>query len=216
LNKLKNFIYKDFISNYISTDDDFGLRQLVRNDYRNVDKHSTIFQDIIEKINREKPSYVKALQYLELRTILPGRMLYKIDRFSMYYGIEARSPLLDHKLAEMAFTIPERFNVKNRTTKLMLKKLLEKDYDNNFIYRKKMGFGNPFSHWFEQIDFNKVFKILIDQDSEIFRYLEYDKLHEYFPDIKNGYKHKGGNEKELWRMLVLGYYFEKVKDVLVH
>ena len=55
-------------------------------------------------------------------------MLYKLDRFSMHYGIEARSPFLDHKLAELAFSIPDEVNLHSGKGKMVLKKILEQDF----------------------------------------------------------------------------------------
>ena len=81
----------------------------------------------------EKFSTVKAAQYLELKTILPGRMLYKIDRFSMFFGVEARAPFLDHKLVEFAFNIPDKYNINLRQRKNILKTILSVDLPNSFV-----------------------------------------------------------------------------------
>ena len=50
---------------------------------------------------------------------------------------------------------------------------------------------------------------LINKDSVIFHYLDYEKLHMQYPEIKEGYK--GERANELWRLVVLGQYLENFK-----
>lgn len=173
---------------------------------------SDIFSSIIKKINQKEFSTVKALQYFELKTILPGRMLYKLDRFSMFYGIEARSPFLDHKLVEMAYSIPDEVNLANDIPKSVLKDILSQDFDDSFVHREKQGFGNPLSNWFKESDPETIFSILLNKQSYIFNFLNYEKLHRTFYQIKKGYDGEG--EKDLWRILVLAHYFENYKSFI--
>ena len=137
-------------------------------------------------------------------------MLYKVDRFSMYYGVEARTPFLDHTLAELAFSIPDALNVNKKSTKVILKKILEKDFDDRFVYRQKQGFGNPLDYWFRNTKPADIFKILLDRSSIIYQYLDYQKLHTALPEIRRGYA--GRKTTELWRMLVLGHFLENYKE----
>ena len=130
----------------------------------------------------------------------------------MFYSVEARSPFLDHELAEMAFAMPSSFNLSDEQTKMVPKKILEKDFSMEFVHRKKMGFGNPLSHWFRNADSEGLFKVLIDPESRIFDYIDYNSLHDYFPQIKKGYD--GEKDKELWRMMVLGRYLENFKNII--
>ncbi len=212
LKRISTLINGDFISNFLQLNNDFRLEDLLKKRFRcNVERLS-LFKDIKDRIEEKKYSPVKALQYLELNTILPGRMLYKLDRFSMFYSIEARSPFLDHELAQKAFAIPSQFNISKEKTKIIPKKILESDFSMEFVHRKKQGFGNPFSHWFQKSDSDKLYKVLLDRKSEIYNYIDYDSLHDYFPQIKNGYD--GEKEKELWRMMVLGQYLENFKGII--
>lgn len=152
------------------------------------------------------------MQYIELKSILPGRMLYKLDRFSMFYGVEARSPFLDHKLAEMAFSLDDSVTLEDNTPKAILKKILLEDFDSSFVHREKQGFGNPLSNWFSSAQNSSVFEILTNQQSAIFNYLNYNKTHKAFPQLKRGYS--GHGEKSLWRLLVLAHFIEKHKPKL--
>jgi len=90
----------------------------------------------------------RALQYLELKTTLPCRMLFKLDRNSMAWGIEGRSPFMDHELAQLAFRMPEAQTVDSRGGKRVLKDILRRDLGSKYVYRRKKGFGNPLNYWF--------------------------------------------------------------------
>jgi asparagine synthase (glutamine-hydrolysing) len=165
-----------------------------------------VFKKIVERIREKRLPIVKALQYFELKTILPGRMLYKVDRFSMAYSVEARAPFLDHGLAEFAFTIPDRINIRGATTKAVLKEILAEDFDNAFVHRPKQGFGNPLSSWFRDADPASVFGILLDPRSQVFSFLDYEATHAFLPQLRNGYR--GTGEKAIWRVLVLAHFLE--------
>lgn len=211
LRSLNTRLHGNTISNFTGLNTNAAFTEILKPEFK-IDNFSNIdiYSDIKAKIKKKGLSTVKALQYLEMKTILPGRMLYKLDRFSMHYGVEARPPFLDHKLVEMAYTLPDKVNISNNTTKMVLKDLLSQDFDANFVHRDKQGFGNPLSNWFKKAQDRDIFKLLLDQNSFIFNYLSYDKTHNLFPQIKQGYK--GTGEKELWRLLVLAHYLENYKQ----
>ena len=207
---LHTMLKGNFIENYLGLNSVFDLTRLLKPQYRigNLTELKT-FTDLKSVIESKTISLVKKLQYLELKTILPGRMLYKLDRFSMYYGIEARSPFLDHKLAEMAFTIPDCANIENGIAKMVPKKILSQDFDDSFVHREKQGFGNPLSNWFYNSDPDKTFALLLDRETYLYNYLDYNAMHQHFPEIKSGYK--GEREKFLWRLLVIAHFLESNK-----
>lgn len=209
--KLDAFIHGDLIANYLLYTTNFELLNLVREEHRTEIDQFSLFADIKARINHLQLTPVKALQYLEMNTILPGRMMYKVDRFSMFYGVEARAPFLDHRLIERAFAIPEQYHINKVTTKVIPKKILERDFNKKFVYRIKQGFGNPLSYWFENTAPEKIFNILRNKNSKIFNYIDYKKIHEYF--FQNNSDYIGGNERELWRMLVLGHYLENINKL---
>ncbi|MFV0448225.1 MAG: XrtA/PEP-CTERM system amidotransferase [Vibrio sp.] len=91
---------------------------------------------------------LKFIQYLDIKTWLPGDILTKMDRASMANSLEVRAPLLDHKLMEWAFAINSSDNIRNHQGKYAFKKALEPYVDHNILYRRKMGFSIPISQWF--------------------------------------------------------------------
>lgn len=87
-------------------------------------------------------------QYADLKIWLPGDILTKVDRTSMAVGLEAREPLLDHRLIEFAATLPVALRLRSGTGKWLMKKAMERYLPEQILYRPKMGFVTPISVWF--------------------------------------------------------------------
>ena len=87
-------------------------------------------------------------QYADLKFWLPGDILTKVDRTSMAVSLEAREPLLDHRLIEFAATLPENLRLRRGEGKWLLKKTMQRYLPNEILYRPKQGFVTPISQWF--------------------------------------------------------------------
>lgn len=87
-------------------------------------------------------------QYADFRHWLPGDILTKVDRTSMAVGLEAREPLLDHRLIEFCATLPPKLRLRRSEGKWLMKKALEPWLPRDILYRPKMGFVTPVSAWF--------------------------------------------------------------------
>jgi asparagine synthase (glutamine-hydrolysing) len=88
------------------------------------------------------------VQYLDLKTWLPGDILTKVDRASMAHALEVRVPLLDHPLVEWLASLPPTFKLQGREGKYLFKKALEPYLPADTLYRPKMGFSVPLAAWF--------------------------------------------------------------------
>lgn len=87
-------------------------------------------------------------QYADLKIWLPGDILTKVDRTSMAVGLEAREPLLDHRLVEFCARLPAGMRLRHGTGKWLMKRSLERHLPREILYRPKMGFVTPISDWF--------------------------------------------------------------------
>lgn len=74
-------------------------------------------------------------------------LLVKVDRASMFYGLECRCPLLDYRLAEFAVNLPESLKKRNGTTKYLLRKMLYEMVPQEYFNRPKWGFSIPLAQW---------------------------------------------------------------------
>jgi len=90
---------------------------------------------------------ITAELYLDLKTYLPDDIMVKVDRMSMAVSLEARAPLLDHKVVEFAFGLPGSWKLHGLTTKWIFKKTMERLLPRENIYRRKEGFSIPIKHW---------------------------------------------------------------------
>jgi asparagine synthase (glutamine-hydrolysing) len=88
------------------------------------------------------------IQYLDMKTYLPGDILTKVDRASMAHALEVRVPLLDHKLVEWISGLPPDMKLRGGEGKYVFKKSLEPYLSEEILYRKKMGFAVPLASWF--------------------------------------------------------------------
>lgn len=106
--------------------------------------------EIIKHHSKQAPTDdpLKLIQYLDIKTWLPGDILTKVDRASMAHSLEVRAPLLDHNFIEWAFSIQNSDNIRGKQGKYAFKKALEPYVDDNILYRPKMGFSIPISQWF--------------------------------------------------------------------
>ncbi len=112
-------------------------------DYQAVD----VFRRHMKNAPSENPQSL--VQYLDIKTYLPGDILTKVDRASMAHALEVRVPLLDHQLVEWMASLPPNLKLKNREGKYVFKKGLEVYLPNDILYRPKMGFAVPLGSWFK-------------------------------------------------------------------
>jgi asparagine synthase (glutamine-hydrolysing) len=78
---------------------------------------------------------------------LPDDLLAKLDRASMAASLEARAPLLDHRVAEFAWRLPLRHKIRRRKGKWLLRELLARRLPREVFERPKMGFSPPVGPW---------------------------------------------------------------------
>lgn len=86
-------------------------------------------------------------QYADLKFWLPGDILTKTDRASMAVSLEAREPLLDHRLVEFAASLPQAQRIRGQQGKWLLKTAMRRYLPDDILFRRKQGFVTPIAEW---------------------------------------------------------------------
>jgi asparagine synthase (glutamine-hydrolysing) len=98
---------------------------------------------------RRCPSHdaVQRAEYADVKVYLPNDVLAKVDRMSMQHGLEVRCPLLDRRLVELAFRLPQSQKRAARTGKYLLKEIARRRLPAELLSRPKQGFAAPVGSW---------------------------------------------------------------------
>jgi len=137
--------------------------------------------------------------YVDLKSYLCDNCLVKIDRMSMAVSLEARVPLLDKELVELAFRIPENLKIAKGKTKVLLKKIAARHVPNECVYRPKEGFSIPIKNWLKTRLRPLMEELLNSKDIEregLFQPASIEKLkHEHISGMNN-------HSHILWSLMV--------------
>jgi asparagine synthase (glutamine-hydrolysing) len=92
-------------------------------------------------------SPVRRFMALDALTYLPDDLLAKVDRASMAYGLEVRCPLLDYRIVEFAWSLPDEASFGGGGTKRVLREVLARRVPRTLFERPKSGFEPPVGDW---------------------------------------------------------------------
>ena len=107
---------------------------------------------------------INRVSYLETRCYMLNTLLRDADTMSMAHGLELRVPLIDHRLAQMAMSLPGEWKVDKDTPKPLLVNALAGALPRDVVSRTKRGFTLPFEHWLKDEIRTEVEKSLMSAD----------------------------------------------------
>lgn len=106
-----------------------------------------VYRDTRERPDISDKALLEAMMAWDLKYYLPEDILTKVDRATMYNGLEGRDPFLDHRIVEFARALPLDMKYRNGETKYILKKLLKRYLPEDLFTRPKQGFAVPIYTW---------------------------------------------------------------------
>ena len=136
----------------------------------------------------------------DLKGFLPDDLLYKMDMATMANSLEARSPFLDHRFVEFAFTIPGSWKVRGLERKAILKKALRGLLPPEILNRPKRGFDPPIARWLREDLKEMAADLLLDAKALSRSYFN-------FPFVETILEEHGREREDwsplLWKLLIL-------------
>lgn len=147
--------------------------------------------------------------YVDVHTYMVDDILTKVDRMSMAVSLEARDPLLDHKLLEFAARVPMALKLKNGRGKYLLRKVLEPRIPSEILERGKHGFEAPIGEWLRGPLAPMVDALLGDgrlRDRGIFNTQEVTRLWAEHRQGRVDHRHR------LWQLVMLELWFRQFVD----
>ncbi|HMS42220.1 MAG TPA: asparagine synthase (glutamine-hydrolyzing) [Pyrinomonadaceae bacterium] len=186
-------------------------------------KNELVSQNFKGKLNGNKPidvlqrwfdkteglGIVDATMFTDQMSYLPNDLLPKVDIASMAVSLEARSPLLDHKVIEFAASLPQNIKINGTETKSLLKKVAAKLVPKEVIYRRKMGFGVPIANWIRKDMNDFVRETLLSEKFAKRGLFEQKKVIEL---IERHDSQKEDLATPIWTLLMLELWFQRFID----
>lgn len=167
------------------------------------------FKDVKTDIEKLYCSYQKGSElekgfYTDMKIVLEGDMLTKVDRICMQNSLEARVPFLDSKLVEAAYRMPVAYKIKGKEKKRILKDTFKHLLPDETVKYRKKGFGVPVDYWLKN-QLKPELELLLDkkliEEQGIFNYsIIKQMLEEHMSGKEN---HKG----KLWNLFVFQKWY---------
>ncbi|QCW99657.1 asparagine synthase (glutamine-hydrolyzing) [Aggregatimonas sangjinii] len=170
--------------------------------------HDWSDEPIIDKeylFHNDKNLYERISDY-DLKTYLNSEINTKVDRASMAFSLEARSPLMDYRIVEFANKLPTDFKFQNDTKKRILKDILYTYVPKKIFDRPKAGFTVPFQEWFRGELKELVLSELDNDGLSSIPGLHVDKVAHKIKQHMNG---SWNNYPLIWNLLVLKQWLNK-------
>lgn len=153
---------------------------------------------------KNRDEQIKA-QYIDLKIVLEGDMLAKVDRASMLASLETRVPMLDSNIVELAFKMPTKFKINKTNRKIILKDTFRDLVPEEVFRAPKHGFGVPIENWLETVLKDKLYyyaspQFIRKQGLFSGRYINHM--------IDMHMEHKENRYSELWAFFVFQYWYD--------
>ncbi len=147
----------------------------------------------------------------DMQLVLPGDMLVKVDLMSMANSLEVRSPFLDYKVVDFAFSLPTNYKVDGSMKKKIVQDAFRPMLPAEIYNRPKHGFEIPLLGWFRNELWGLIEDDLLSKDfvgrQGIFKVAAIEKLKQQLHSANPGDSHA-----RIWALIVFQYWWKKYVD----
>jgi len=166
-----------------------------------------LFRELANQVKTDEP--LDRLLYVDSKTYLPGDILTKVDRMSMAVSLEARAPLLDHKLIDFVTGVPASLKLAGFQTKHLLKEAVKDLIPAEILHRPKQGFGVPIQEWINQQLRSRIRDTLRDARTRQRGYINSNYLDILLDEHERG---RRDHSMGLWSLLMLELWHRRFLD----
>jgi asparagine synthase (glutamine-hydrolysing) len=159
------------------------------------------------------PDFTQRMMFLDLISYLPDDILTKLDRASMAVSLEARVPLIDHRVVAFAASVPLSMKIRDGQGKWLLRQVLYRYVPERLVARPKMGFGVPIDVWLRG-PLRQWAEELLDE-----RRLRAEGFFHPMPIRQKWREHLSGTrnwQSPLWSALQFQAWFERSQSEAAH
>ncbi|RXJ91914.1 asparagine synthase (glutamine-hydrolyzing) [Arcobacter sp. CECT 8983] len=155
------------------------------------------------KTENPKKDPVDWMSYIDLKIWLGEALLSKVDRISMRNSLEVRTPFLDYRLVNLAFSIDSKIKIGD-TNKYLLKKIALKYIPERIVNRTKKGFNSPFNEWIHEEYKDSILQTILEVNKET--NLFNDEYLKQIYSLSSQRKFK----QHLWTIFIFSKWFKKI------
>lgn len=195
---------------------------MIYNSIESIYLDSKMDKSYIPNGRSEDPKKVDELKYLlhnnknliervsdfDIKTYLNWDINTKVDRATMAYSLEARSPFMDYRIVEFARSLPTEYKFKGKNQKRILKDVLFQYVPKKYFDRPKAGFTMPFKNWFRH-DLKEY--VLTELDTKSLKNIPGIDLHDVTNKIKSHMDGSSNHYPLIWKLLVLNQWLKNNK-----
>jgi len=164
-----------------------------KNQHLSILANSTDFNDVL---------------FTDVKLVLLGDMLRKVDLMSMANSLEVRTPFLDHRLVDFAFTLPSQYKIDSKMTKRIVQDASKNILPAELYNRPKKGFEVPLLNWFNRELKSLIFDDLLSEsfikNQNLFNLSYVNNLKDQLTSINP--KEAQGN---IWALLVFNSWWKR-------
>ena len=198
---LENSNKKEIMLSLSQQFNDEQMKSVMKSEFKSL---PTMFQSKEMLENFKSPlSYMMAIDF---QTYMLDDILQKVDRATMSNSLEAREPMLDHRILEFTAQLPDEYKYQNGLKKRILREITHDYIPKELLDRPKMGFAIPIAKWLKNELRDHVEEYLNEDHIEkqgIFNWEFITKLKMDF------YKGRKEYDSKLWYFLMFQMWYER-------